>query len=736
MLCSCLHLDTLVPLRHAPPMPLKSHHLLATALAITTPAFGADPGAPPTPIHPVTDRYFSTTVTDPYRWLENTDDPAVHAWSAAQDARTRAWFDKIPIRTKIRAELLKLISASSPAYSDLTPIAGRLFATVVQPPKQQPFIGAMGLDADPAKIRAIVDPNVIDPSGSTEIDWWVVSPDGSKIAVSLSRNGSEDGTLHVYDVGTGREIDTPIPRVQYPTGGGSLAWRADSRGFYYTRYPGPERPAADQHFYQMVYAHTLGAPIATDRYVMGKGLPKVAEIALDGRQNAKYIMVSVANGDGGQFAHYVILPDGKIRQVTRFEDEIVGAVIGPDDLLYLTSRHNAPRGTVLTLPVTDLTLVHAKTLVPEGPDVIRTGGEFTEGPPVVVTQRAVYVRELAGGPSRLAAYAHDGKKLPDVALPPVAAVNEVTAMPDQSLLYEVSTYLRPPYFQRFDAATGKVTETKLAQTSPVHFDDATVTRAFATSKDGTKIPVNIIARRDMVKNGANPTLLYGYGGYDISEEPRFLGANTRLWLDAHGVYADANLRGGGEYGAAWHENGALTHKQNVFDDMAAVAQYLITAKYTSSPHLALLGGSNGGLLMGAMITQHPALAHAVVSLVGIYDMLRVELDPNGAFNTTEFGTVKNPEQFRALYAYSPYQHVVDGTKYPAIFMATGEHDGRVNPAHSRKMIARLQAATSSGLPVLLSINAHAGHGIGSALSVRVEQQSDAMAFLFEELGMK
>jgi len=269
----------------------------------------------------------------------------------------------------------------------------------------------------------------------------------------------------------------------------------------------------------------------------------------------------------------------------------------------------------------------------------------------------------------------------------------------------------------------------------VHFDDATVTREFATSKDGTRIPVNIIALRGMQKTGTNPTLLYGYGGYSISEEPYFLGADTRLWLDGHGIYVDANLRGGGEYGAEWHAQGALTHKQNVFDDMAAAAQYLIDQKYTATPHLALMGGSNGGLLMGAMITQHPELARAVVSLVGIYDMLRVELDPNGAFNTTEFGSVKDPDQFKALYAYSPYQHVVDGTKYPAIFMATGEHDGRVNPAHSRKMIARLQAATSSGQPILLSINSHAGHGIGSALSVRVDQQADAMAFLFTELGM-
>ena len=697
-------------------------------------ALARDRDAPPTVIKPVTDTYPAATVTDPYRWLENTDDPAVHAWAESQDNRTRAWLDQKPLHATLHARLQKLIGAASPAYRDLATAGGRLFATVVQPPRQQPFIGVMGLDANPAHLAPVVDPNTLDPTGATAIDWWVPSPDGSKLAVSLSRNGSEDGTLQLFDTATGKPLDQPIPRVQFPTAGGSVAWRADGSGFFYTRYPGPDRPAAEQHFFQKLYAHTIGQPVASDAYVLGRDFPKVAEIALDNRQNGKYVMVTVGNGDGGQFAHYVIYPDGHIAQITRFEDQVVGATIGADDTIYLTSRDGAPHGKLLTLPVTDPVLAHARLLVPEGPDVIRTAAEFA-GAPVTITQHAIYVRELAGGPSRLAAYTHDGRALPDVPVPPVAAIGPVTALPDQTLLYSISTYVRPTYIARFNERTGEASETALAQTSPVHFDDAVVTREFATSKDGTKIPVNIVALRGTRLDGTNPTVLYGYGGYGISEEPFFLGAPTRLWLDGHGIFVDANLRGGGEYGAAWHDQGALTHKQNVFDDFTAAAQTLIDRGYTASSHLALMGGSNGGLLMGAMITQHPDIAHAVVSLVGIYDMLRVELDPNGAFNTTEFGSVKNPDQFAALFAYSPYHHVVDGTKYPAIFMATGEHDGRVNPAHSRKMIARLQAATDSDLPVLLSINSHAGHGIGSALSVRIDQESDVDTFLFSELGM-
>jgi prolyl oligopeptidase len=247
--------------------------------------------------------------------------------------------------------------------------------------------------------------------------------------------------------------------------------------------------------------------------------------------------------------------------------------------------------------------------------------------------------------------------------------------------------------------------------------------------------VNIIRRKGTKLDGSNPTLLYGYGGYGISEKPYFVGSFTRIWLDQGGVYVIANLRGGSEYGEEWHKSGNLTHKQNVFDDFIASAQYLIDKKYTSPDHLAILGGSNGGLLMGAALTQRPDLFRAVVSYVGIYDMLRVELDPNGAFNVTEFGTVKDPGQFTALYGYSPYHHVKDGTAYPAVLFVTGENDHRVNPMQSRKMTARLQTATSSDNPILLRTSSKAGHGMGTALDEQIEETADVLSFLFDQLGI-
>jgi prolyl oligopeptidase len=308
------------------------------------------------------------------------------------------------------------------------------------------------------------------------------------------------------------------------------------------------------------------------------------------------------------------------------------------------------------------------------------------------------------------------------------------ALEDGSLLFRDVSYTEPAaWFQCLNGKT-QPTKTALRSTSPVSFADIEVRREFATSKDGTKIPLNIVFRKGMQRDGQNPTLLYGYGGYGISMSPNF-DFTRRLWFDRGGAYVVANIRGGGELGEDWHKAGNLTNKQNVFDDFAAAAEYLIKENYTCPEKLAIQGGSNGGLLMGAMITQHPDLIRAAVSSVGIYDMLRVELAPNGAFNVTEFGTVKNPEQFKALYAYSPYHHVVDGMKYPSILMMTGANDGRVAPYHSRKMTARLDEANKSDNPILLRTSSSSGHGQGTALSERIKQLADIYAFLFAQLGM-
>ncbi len=681
---------------------------------------------PATPAKVVVDTYHGQRVADPYRWLENADDPAVKLWSQAQNKRTRAYLDALPARTALKTKLTKLITATSPSYYGLHAAAGKIFAMYNQPPKQQPMLAVLAASGDPATARIVVDPNKLNAKGTTTIDWFVPSHSGKLVAASMSENGSEDGSVHVFDVASGKQVGEVVPRVQYPTGGGSLAWRADDKGFWYTRYPGNERPEADRHFYQHVAFHELGKDPAKDPFVIGKEFPKVAEVELENGEKPDWVLASVANGDGGEFAHWLMAPDGQWTQLTHFEDKVVSAVLA-DDAVYLLSRRDAPKGKVLRVSLNNLSLSNASDVVPESDLTIDSSGSGA----LTVTSKHIVVRYIDGGPSRAALFDHAGKSAGSLSLPEVAALSEIAAVGDD-VLYEVTTYLTPGRFYRFDGATGKSAETKLRITSPIDFSDMEVVRAFATSKDGTKVPLSIIRKKGTVLDGTNATLLYGYG---VNMTPFFLGATRRAWFDAGGVYAVANLRGGGEYGEAWHLEGNLTKKQNVFDDFVACAEYLIEEKYTSREKLAIMGGSNGGLLMGAAWTQRPELFRAVVSMVGIYDMLRVELDPNGTFNITEFGTVKNEAQYRALRAYSPYHNVRDGADYPAILMMTGENDGRVNPMQSRKMTARMQAADPNG-PVYLRTSAESGHGQGSSLSIRIDQYADYLSFLFDQLGMK
>ncbi len=714
-------------------VPAPGWAALLSAIGLGAAVLAAGTGASSPSQRPVRETYHGVTVVDPYRWLENWTDPLVQQWSAAQDRRARAYLDGLPYRQSIYDRLYQQIAATSASYYSVRGSAGNVFALYNQPPKNQPMIAVMTENADPTRARIVVDPNTINLKGTTAIDWYVPSPDGTLLAVSMSDNGSEDGSVHIFAVDSGKQVYEVIPRVQYPTGGGSLAWRADSRGFWYTRYPGTERPEADRHFYMAVYFHELGKDPARDAYVFGKGLPKIAEISLSNRRNPHYVLASVANGDGGEFAHYLIDRSGHVTQVTNFTDHVVAATVGADDTIYLVSRAQAPRGKLLSLPAADPALAHARVLVPQSEGTMLSANE-SGGTPIVITDRAIYLREIVGGPSRVEILDHDGKRQGVLPIPEVANVDEIESLDDGTLLYGIETYLRPPYFSRYHEATGKSEETALAQTSPVRFDDTEVVRAFAVSKDGTRVPLNIVRRKGTVLNSANPVLVYGYGGYNIDETPYFLGPSIRLWLDAGGIYVLTNLRGGGEFGEDWHRQGALTFKQNVFDDFIACSRYLIDQHYTAPEHLAIIGGSNGGLLMGAAFTQHPELFHAVVSDVGIYDMLRTELEPNGVFNTTEYGSTKDPQQFKALYAYSPYHRVVDGARYPAVLMATGLHDGRVAPWQSRKMVARLQAAGAG--KIYLTVNSDSGHGHGSSLSVRTNQSADTYSFLFDQLGLR
>jgi prolyl oligopeptidase len=695
---------------------------------------------PPAPVaakKPVTDTYHGVQVTDDYQWMEKADDPEVKAWVAAENKRTRAYLDALPDRAPIEKRLTELFSKVSPSYASLVSRPGILFALKFQPPKQQPMLVTLTSAMDIGSEKVLIDPNALDPKGKTTIDWYVPSLDGKQVAVSISENGSEDGTLYIYNTATGERLPDKIPHIQYPTAGGSAAWQADGKALYYTRFPRTgERPEADLNFYQQIYRHVVGDPDSKDVYVLGKDFPKIAEVHLETSADGRYTLASVGNGDGGEYAHYLLDASAETpawRQITKFSDRVKQVAIGRDHALYLQSVLDAPRGKVLRikLDAPSAELKDASVIVPESEAVIQS---------LDPAGAHLYVTELLGGPSRLMRFDLDGSNPQEVPLPPVSAVQEADPLRDKGpaddrLLFRQTSYTTPFAWYLYDPATNSEKITALVGTSPVDYSDIEAVREFATSKDGTKVPINILRRKGTKLDGSNPVLLGGYGGYGISLSPRF-SFTYRLWFDRGGVAVIANLRGGGEYGEAWHKAGNLTHKQTVFDDFYACANYLVKAGYTNPGKLATEGGSNGGLLMGAFLTQHPDAARAVVSHVGIYDMLRVELDPNGLFNTTEFGSVKDPEQFQALYAYSPYHHVQDGVKYPAVFFLTGDNDGRVNPANSRKMTARLQAANASSYPILLRTTSAAGHGIGTALTEQIAQQSDVFAFLFDQLGMK
>ncbi|MBU0984927.1 MAG: prolyl oligopeptidase family serine peptidase [candidate division Zixibacteria bacterium] len=674
----------------------------------------------------VSDTFHGVTVSESYRWLEEWDDPKVKEWSNAQNALTRHYLDNLPDLPAIQRRLEEIEGGATIDYSGLKPAGGRLFAKKKQPPLDQPLLVVMPSANFPEQENVIVDLNKLADDGSIAMDFYVPSHDGKLVAVCLSHHGSERGDLHIYRTDDGTALDDVVTRTNGPTAGGDVAWLPDNSGFFYARYPHEgERPEEDLDFYQQIYFHKLGTPNSEDTYILGKDFPRIAEIELEASDDGSLFLAAVANGDGGEFAHYLRLPSGEWKQVTHHRDGIPSVVFAPDNSLWMVSYANTMRGRILRLAPGKTSLATARLIVPESDATIKS---------FLPTRRLLYVIDMIGGPRRVRIFNHKGEAQEAMPFPPMSSVWSLLPTGDDDILLQFGTYLRPTAWYRYSPYGPEYERTQLYETIPVEFADIEVVREAATSKDGTLIPINIMKPRGIELDGTNPTILYGYGGYGISQSPSCR-ASRRLWFDQGGVYVVANIRGGGEFGEGWHRMGNLTRKQNVFDDFIACAEYLIDEGYTNPSKLAIEGGSNGGLLMGAALTQRPELFRAVSSRAGIYDMLRVELDPNGEFNVTEFGTVNDPDQFAALYAYSPYHRVVDGTAYPAVMFTTGEHDGRVNPNQSRKMTARLQAATSSGYPILLRTSSSSGHGQGTSLSESIATQADVYAFLLDQLGL-
>lgn len=678
---------------------------------------------PETPRKPVTDTYHGVKVAEDYRWLENGQDPAVHGWIEKQNEYARSIIRKYPGWEPIKKRLRYFNEELSADHDQLIFQGGKLFAI-----EDQVLVTITGIrDKDPGMLESheLVDPEKEMPDKNAIIRSYVPSVDGKLVAVELAMEGKEEGSIYVYEVETGTKRPDVLPNV-FTASGGSLAWKADGSGFYYTRHPrAANTPRKDRNAFQHVYFHQLGKPMSADTYVLGKEFPRLMAVTLTNSQDGRQLLALVTFGTNVENAIYWLDPAGKWKQIAELSDGITGVSFGPDNDLYLLSEKAAPRGSLLRLSLAAPRITQAKTVVHQGDRVLQMA---------LPTAKGLYVVDNLAGGDRMRILDRDGKERSIIPLKPMTTVGQLLSLDDGMVLYRVESYRDPPSWYRHDPASGKSTRVEdLSVTAPVDFKDVEVVREWAVSKDGTRVPLTIMCRKGTPKDGRRPTLVTGYGGYGDSQLPDFQ-VDRMLWLEQGGVYAVAHVRGGGELGADWRRAGQLTKKQNAIDDFAACLQFLIDQKYTGPEHLGITGASQGGVLMGAALTQYPAKFRAMVGEVGAYDLLRSELHPNEAYSVTEQGSVADPEQFKALYAYSPYYRVKDGTAYPAVFLLTGENDNRVDPANSWKMAARLQAATASKLPILLWTGAKSGHDNGARGDI-LDRETDVYAFLFQQLGV-
>jgi prolyl oligopeptidase len=682
--------------------------------------------APPrTPKKPEYNEYHGARVADDYQWLENGTDIDVKSWIGDHNRRTRAFLDLLPGRQSLYTSVRKYVEYASPAFYAVQYRGGTLFAMRSRPPKQQPFLVTLTPAENPNAEKVLVDPTALDRTGSTSIDFYVPSPDGQKVAVALSK-GREGGEIHTYDVGSGREIGETVPQGRGRAAVG-IAWNGGGTGFWYTRYPGEgEVKPEDKGFYQQVWFHKLYTPIKDDTVAI-KDVPRLAEIELDTSEDGKFVMAHVEDGYGGKWAHWIFRQGAAWTKVADFGDEVHHASVGPEDDLYLVSRKGAPRGRVLRTSAWKPALAKAEAVVAPSDAVI----EMVKGTP-----GRLYVVDTVGGPSQIRIFERKvkAKELGKVPILPTSYVDQLVAINGDDLLFHNESFTEASAFYRFRASSGKVEKTAMAQPATADFSDATVERTTCVSRDGTQIPLSILRRKDAKMDGSNPTLLSGLGGFGLTAAPDY-DPTRRVWLDVGGVVAVANLRGGDEMGDDWHKAGMLTEKQNAFDDLFACAQKLFDLKVTRPDRLALMGHSQAPLMMGAAITQHPEMFRAVVARGGVYDMLRLELAPNGAYDVNEYGSVGNKDQFNALYGYSPYHRVQDGKPYPAVLFLTGDNDPRGDPSHARKMAARLLAATTSKEPILLRSSGDTGRGMGTPLDHAVLEAVDVYTFLFHVLGI-
>lgn len=695
---------------------------------------GAIPPPPVAPVRPVTEEYFGVKVVDPYRYMEDLQNPEVIAWFKGQNDYTRAVLASIPGRDPLMARIKTLDEGAEARISDVRRLPGdQYFYQKRLASEDVPKLYKRdGLESEE---KLLVDPKSYETPGGPHfvISYYQPSMDGKYAAVGVSAAGSEDATLRVFDTATAKETGDTIDRAQF----GAPSWLPDGKSFVYNRLQKLTASSAptDRYLNSRGYLHVLGTSPDTDKLVFGTG---VAGVTIEPSDipfaavlpGTPYVLGLIAHGVRNELTMYVAPLDSlkgtaiPWKKFCDVDDDVTNFDVHGEDI-YLVSHHDAPRFKVLHAKLSG-GLAHAEVVVPPGEQVVQN---------VAAASDAAYVQALDGGIGRLLRVPYAGGKAEQVALPLEGAV--ALSGTDQRVpgtLLELTSWTRARKIYAYDPSSKAVTDTKL---QPVgKFDEPTDLESHelkVKSYDGTMVPLSVVYKKGLKLDGKNPTLLEGYGAYGITLDP-FFDPRMIAWYEQGGVFAVAHVRGGGEYGEDWHLAGKLLKKPNTWKDFIAAAEYLIAEKYTDTPHLAIEGGSAGGITIGRSITDRPDLFAVAIDAVPESDTLRAEFTPNGPPNIPEFGTVKEADGFKALYEMSAYAHIKDGTKYPAVLVTTGWNDPRVISWEPGKMAARLQAATASGKPVLLRVDYDAGHGIGSTKTQREQELADEMSFSLWQFG--
>jgi len=694
----------------------------APAFAQTCPAGAAAVSYPASKKVDQQDNYHGTMVADPYRWLEDANSEETKAWVVEQNKVTQSWLARIPEREAIKARLTKLWNYER--YGVPSKKGGRYFYSRNDGLQNQSVLyTAKTLSETP---RVLLDPNTLAADGTVALAGTAVSPNGKFLAYSTAASGSDWNEIKVRDIATGKDLADHIKWVKFS----NTAWAADGSGFYYSRYDEPteEGKLAGVNYFQKVYFHKLGTQQSADTLVYHRPDQKEWGFGAEVTDDGHYLVINGSHGTEAKnrvFIKDLKAKDAQVTGLLEAFDASYNFIDNEGPLFYFLTDRNAPRSRIIAIDIRKPGIENWKEIVAEAQQTL-TGAS--------IVNKQLVLNYLSDAHSAVKVVDLKGKPVREIALPGLGTASGFGGKAtDTETFYSYTSFTTPTTIYRLDLKSGK---SSIYRQPKVDFDPSAfdTRQEFFTSKDGTKVPMFIVSKKGMKLDGSNPTYLYGYGGFNISLTPSFSVSNL-AWVEMGGVYVVANLRGGGEYGEAWHKAGTKLQKQNVFDDFIGAAEWLVANKVTSPAKLSIGGGSNGGLLVGAAMTQRPDLFGAAVPAVGVMDMLRFQKFTIGWAWASDYGSSDNADEFKALVKYSPLHNLKHGSCYPATMVMTADHDDRVVPAHSFKFAAAAQAAQAGAAPILIRIDSKAGHGAGKPTTKLIEEVADRWGFLARALDM-